>query len=174
MSFDFEVLIAAYPERSAAGTEFDQLVELIRGKQVVSEGAILVERDEAGELQVRETGDRLGRKGMGWGGGVGVLVGLAAPPLLGAVAVGAAAGGLIGKFAGHKVQAAVGEGLGANLKPGMAAVMAVIRTEDRLVVEQTLAGSPAKSVAPIEGDGLSGLKEALAVAIGARRDPPGS
>ena len=166
MSDAFEVLIVAYPARETAGAEFDQLVELIRTKEVRSEGAILVERDESGEVQVRETGDHLGRKGMGWGGGVGVLVGLAAPPLLGAVAVGAAAGGLVGHFASHKVQAGIGEGLSANLKPGMAAVMAVIDTRDRRTAERALAGSPAKSVAPIEGDGLAGLKEALAVAGG--------
>ena len=33
------------------------------------------------EVHVSQTGDHLGRKGLGWGGGVGVLVGLAAPPL---------------------------------------------------------------------------------------------
>ena len=75
MSDAFEVLIVAYPARETAGAEFDQLVELIRTKEVRSEGAILVERDESGEVQVRETGDHLGRKGTGWGGGVGVLVG---------------------------------------------------------------------------------------------------
>ncbi len=53
---------------------------------------ILVEKDTEDKVSVDETGDRLGRKGMGWGGGVGLLVGLAAPQLLGAVVVGAAAG----------------------------------------------------------------------------------
>ena len=43
-------------------------------------------------------------KGMGWGGGVGLLVGLAAPPLLASVVVGAAAGALIGKFARKKMK----------------------------------------------------------------------
>ena len=65
---------------------------------------ILVERDDDGQVRVRNTGDRLGRKGMGWGGGVGVLVGLAAPPLLASVAVGAAAGALVGKFARHRLE----------------------------------------------------------------------
>ena len=166
MSDELEILIVAYPARETAAAEFDELVELIRTKQVRSEGAILVERDEAGEVQVRQTGDHTGRKGMGWGGGVGVLVGLAAPPLLGAVAVGAAAGGLIGRFAGHKVTGGIAEGLSANLKPGMAAVLAAINSEDRLAAERALAGSPAKSVAPIEGSGLEGLKEALAAAAG--------
>ena len=40
---------------------------------------ILVQKDKEGKLSVSETGDHLGRKGMGWGGGVGLLVGLFAP-----------------------------------------------------------------------------------------------
>ena len=50
-------------------------------------------------MHVQETGDHLGRKGVKVGGGVGLVVGLFAPPLLAATAVGAAVGGLAGKFA---------------------------------------------------------------------------
>jgi arylsulfatase len=46
----------------------------------------------------------LGREGLKWGGGVGLAVGLFALPLLASVAVGAIAGGVIGKFAGHRVE----------------------------------------------------------------------
>ena len=70
---------------------------------------ILVGKDADGKVVVADTGNHLGRKGAGWGGGVGVLVGLFAPPLLASVAVGAAAGAIVGKFAGHKVTAAIQE-----------------------------------------------------------------
>jgi arylsulfatase A-like enzyme len=103
---------------------------------------------------------------MGWGGGVGVLVGLAAPPLLGAIAVGAAAGGVVGRFASHQLESGLGSGLGAQLEPGMAAIITIIDPADRLAAERAMAGSPAKSVAPIEGRGLGGLKDALAEAAG--------
>ena len=42
--------------------------------------------------------------GLGRGGGVGLAVGLFAPPLLASVAVGAVAGGVIGEFAGYRVE----------------------------------------------------------------------
>ena len=103
---------------------------------------------------------------MGWGGGVGVLVGLAAPPLLAATAVGAAAGGIVGKFAEHKVASGLEAGLGEKLKPGTAAIIAIIDEEHRLAAEQALGGSPAKSVAPMDKHGLRGLKDALAEAAG--------
>ena len=121
MSDAFAVVMAGYQAVEPAQKDFDGLVQLVKDKKVKSEGLILVVHDESGEVRVSQTGDHLGRKGMGWGGGVGVLVGLAAPPLLAATAVGAAAGGLAGKFARHKVDSGLEEGLGEKLKPGTAA-----------------------------------------------------
>jgi uncharacterized membrane protein len=68
---------------------------------------ILVGKDAAGKVAVRDTGNHLGRRGAGWGGGVGVLVGLFAPPLLASVAIGAAAGAVVGRFAGHRLTSEV-------------------------------------------------------------------
>ena len=42
--------------------------------------------------------------GLGWAAGSGSRVGLLAPPVLASVAVGAVAGGVIGEFAGHRVE----------------------------------------------------------------------
>ncbi len=122
----FDVIMAAYPTLEAAEKDFDGLVALVKEKKVRTEGVILVEHDMDGEVHVSQTADHLGRKGLGWGGGVGVLVGLAAPPLLASVAVGAAAGGLIGKFTHHKVKSSMESGLGDKLKPGTAAVIAMV------------------------------------------------
>ena len=166
MSDTFAVIMAGYQAIEAAKKDFDALVQLVKDKKVRSEGVILVEHDVDGEVRVSQTGDHLGRKGMGWGGGVGVLVGLAAPPLLAATAVGAAAGGIVGKFAKHKVDSGLESGLGDKLKPGTAAIIAIVAEDDRLVAEQALAGSPAKSVAPMDKHGLRGLKDALAEAAG--------
>ncbi len=148
MSDAFDLILAAYPAAEQAQKDFDELVRLVKAKKVKTEGVILVAKDEAGEVHVTDTGDHLGRKGMGWGGGVGVLVGLAAPPLLGAVAVGAAAGGIMGKFAKKKVDSGLEAGMGEKLKPGMAAIVAMVDADDRLAAEQAMAGAPAKSVAP--------------------------
>src|SRR4051794_41957882 len=51
------------------------------------------QKDPDGEVHVKQTGDHLGRKGLKIGGGVGLAVGLLAPPLLGATVVGAGSGG---------------------------------------------------------------------------------
>ncbi len=158
------VIMAGYQAIETAKKDFDQLTQLAKDKKIKTEGMILVEKNTEGKVSVDETGDHLGRKGMGWGGGVGLLVGLAAPPLLGAVVVGAAAGGLISKFTRKKMKSGIEKGLGDKLKPGTAAIITIVEDKDRLIAEKALAGSPAKSVVQIKG--LSGLKEALAEAGG--------
>ena len=80
--------------------------------------------------------------------------------------LGAAAGGLVGKFAKHQVDSGIEQGLGDKLAPGTAAIIAVVDGEDRLAAEQALAGSLAKSVAAMGKKGLGELKDALAEAAG--------
>ena len=164
MSDTLDLILAAYQTIEAAEHDFEELVKLVRSKEIGTEGVILVQRDEEGEVRVTDTGDKLGRKGAGWGGGVGVLVGLAAPPLLASVAVGAAAGAVVGRFAKHKLDSGLESGLGEKLKPGTAAILAIVDSDDRLAAEQALAGSPAKSTA--EMGNLRELKDALAEAAG--------
>ncbi len=119
------VLVAAYQDDQLAQQEFDALVGLVKAKEVRTDGLILVAKDAEGTVRLSDTGDHLGRKGAGWGGGVGVLVGLFAPPMLASVAVGAAAGAVVGKFADHKLKSGLEDTLGAALAARSAAVIAV-------------------------------------------------
>jgi arylsulfatase A-like enzyme/uncharacterized membrane protein len=160
-----DVLVAAYQDIDTATRDFDTLIERVRAKQVEIEGAILITHDAEGEVSVVQHGDHLGRKGLGWGAGAGLVVGLLAPPLLGSVVVGAAAGGLIGKFTDRKVKAGMDK-LGEQLPPGSAGVITVFDDQYRLVVEQALSGSPAKSIAQTDKQGLRALKDELATAMG--------
>ena len=87
-----DVLVAGYQDIDEATKDFEALVALVKEKKVSIEGVILVTHAEDGSVAVQRTGDNLGRKGTGWGGGVGLAVGLFAPPMLASVAVGAVAG----------------------------------------------------------------------------------
>jgi arylsulfatase len=170
MSGDMHVILAAYQSIDVAESDFDRLVGLIGSKTVRSDGAVLVQRDAEGRVSVVNTGNKLGKKGAGWGGGVGVLVGLAAPPLLASVAVGAAAGALVGKFAKRRVDDGLESGLGEKLQPGTAAILTLVAEGDLLPAEQALSGSPAKSRVEMAGDSLTDLRDALAAA-GGKFDP---
>ena len=107
MQDTFDVIMAGYQSIEPAQKNFEAFVKLIKDKQVRSKGVILVEHDADGKVRVTQTGDHMGREGMGWGGGVGLVVGLFSPPLLASIVVGAAAGGLVGKFAKHKLDSGI-------------------------------------------------------------------
>jgi arylsulfatase len=146
-----DVLVAVYQDLDEATRDFDGLMQIVKAKQVEVEGAILVTHDASGGVTVVQHGDHLGRKGLGWGAGAGLVVGLFAPPLLASVVVGGVAGGLIGKFTDHKVRAGM-EKLGDKLPPGTAGT-AVFDEDYRLAIERALPGSPAKSVAQTDKQG---------------------
>ena len=117
----------------------------------------LVTNDANGNVSVKETGDHLGRKGLEIGGGVGLVVGLLAPPLLASVIVGAAAGGLIGKFARHRVESGLEDKMGAALPPGSAGIVAIYDRAKASTVDATLASAVKKSVAQVDGRGAKQL-----------------
>jgi arylsulfatase len=161
---DFDVVIAAYLIPDLAQQDFDALVGLVKDKQLTVEGVALVTNDASGNVTINETGDHLGRKGLEIGGGVGLVIGLFAPPLLASMAVGAAAGALVGKFARHRVESGLAEKMGAALPPGSAGIVAIYDRGKASTVDATLASAVHKSVAQVDGGGARKLKAALAEA----------
>jgi uncharacterized membrane protein len=161
---EFDVVIAAYLIPDLAQKDFDALVKLVTDKQLTVEGVALVTNDADGNVTLKETGDHLGRKGMKIGGGVGLVVGLFAPPLLASAVVGGAVGGLAGKFARHRVESGLEEKMGAALPPGSAGVVAIYDRGKASTVDATLTSAVRKSVAQVDGGGAKKLKAALAEA----------
>ena len=161
-----DVLVAGYQSVDAANKDFDALIKRVTSKQVRIEAVILVAHGQDGTVSVQKTGNDLGHTGAKWGGSVGFLVGLAAPPLLAATVVGATAGAVMGRIADHKLEQGLHDKLGAAMKPGTAAIIAMFDTEQRLAVEQTLPGSPAKSLVTTDKKGTTALKDSLAEAMG--------
>ena len=159
-----DVLIAVYLIPDLAKQDFDAFVELAEVKTITTDGVVLVTKDADGEVHVEETGDHLGRKGVKAGAGVGLVIGLFAPPLLAATVVGAAVGGLAGKFARHRVQAGIGEKLDDALPPGSSGLIAIYEHANAELVEKTLANSIRKSTAQIDSASAKELKEGLAEA----------
>ncbi len=156
-----DVLIAVYLIPDLAKQDFDAFVKLAEEKTISTEGVVLVTKDADGEVKVEETGDHLGRKGLAVGGGVGLVVGLFAPPLLAATAVGSAVGGLTGKFARKRVQAGIGEKMDESLPPGSAGIICIYEHEQADTVDSTLANAIRKSTAQIDKASAKELKTGL-------------
>src|SRR3954469_16998571 len=133
-----DVLIAAYLFEDLAKRDFEAVLKLAESKAITVEGVVVVQKDADGEVHVIEAGDHLGRKGAKLGGGAGLAVGLLAPPLLAATAVGAAAGGVIGKFAKHRLESSIGEKMDAALPPGSGGVIAVYDAAGAAAVDGAL------------------------------------
>ena len=161
---EFDVVIAGYMIQDQAKHDFDQLVKLVADKELQVEGVVLVSKDAAGEVTLQETGDHLGRKGLEIGAGVGLVVGLFAPPLLAAVVVGGAVGGLAAKFAKHRVEKGLEEKMGGALGPGWAGIVAIYDRSKADTVDATLVSAVKKSTAHIDGHGAKALKAAIAEA----------
>jgi uncharacterized membrane protein len=161
---DFDVVIAAYLIPDLARKDFDALVKLAADKQLTVEGVALVTNDADGKVTIDETGDHLGRKGLKIGGGVGLVVGLLAPPLLASAVIGGAAGAVVGTFARHRVNSGLEDKMGAALPPGTAGVVAIYDRAKTDTVDAALASAVRKSVAQIDGGGAKQLKAALAEA----------
>ena len=159
-----DVLVAVYLIPDLAQKDFDTYAKLAADGEIVTDGVALVVKDAEGEVQVQETGDHLGRKGVKAGAGVGLVVGLFAPPLLAATAVGAAVGGLTGKFARHRAQAGIGDKLDDALPPGSAGIIAIYDHANAELVDETLANAIRKSIAQIDKASAKELKEGLAEA----------
>jgi uncharacterized membrane protein len=159
-----DVLIAVYLFEDLAEKDFDAVLKLAEDKVITVEGVVLVQKDAGGEVHVKETGDHLGRKGAKLGGGVGLVVGLFAPPLLAATAVGAAAGAVMGKFARHRLESGIGEKMDAALPPGSGGVIAIYDSDGADAVDKALANAVKKSVAQIDSLGAKELKAGLAEA----------
>src|SRR3954468_9404310 len=159
-----DVLIAAYLFEDLAKRDFDAVLKLAEEETITVEGVAVVQKHPDGEEHVVETGDHLGRKGAKLGGGAGLAVGLFAPPLLAATAVGAAAGGMVGKFAKHRLESGIGEKMDAALPPGSGGVIAVYDADGAGTVDRALANAVRKSVAHIDGASAKELKAGLAEA----------
>jgi uncharacterized membrane protein len=156
-----DVLIAVYLIPDLAQQDFDTFVKLAEDKTITTDGVALVTKDADGEVAVQETGDHLGRKGLKLGGGAGLVVGLFAPPLLAATAVGAAAGGVVGKVARKRVQAGIGEKMDDALPPGSAGVIAIYDHGDAEAVAGALGNAIRSSIAQIDKASAKELKAGL-------------
>jgi len=159
-----DVLIAAYLFEDLAQRDFEAVLKLAENKTITVEGVVLVRKDQDGEVHVTETGDHLGRKGLKLGGGAGLVVGLFAPPLLAATAVGAAAGGVMAKFAKHRVESGIAGKMDDALPPGSGGVIAIYDSDGAQAIDGALPNAVKKSVAQIDGTSAKELKAGLAEA----------
>ena len=100
-----------------------------------------------------------GREGLG---AVGFAVGLFAPPLLAATAIGAAMGAGAGALLHHKTADKIGEQAGATIPIGGAGLIVAYSHSEAAKVEPAVTRAVQKAIGEAEGSHVKALKGALA------------
>ena len=156
------MVIAVFPGPDSAGKAFGEFLSLVEAGTVRTEGAVLVTRNDQGEVQVQEAGDHAGRKGAAIGGGVGLVsrTAPAAAPSAATVIV-AAGGALAGKFAKKRVTHGIAEKMDKALPPGAAGIIAIFDHAHAAEVDKALPDALTKSVAGIDKASARELKAGL-------------
>jgi uncharacterized membrane protein len=103
----------------------ESLQSAVAAERVTLADIALVTKDEKGDVHIHQTKDITTGKGARRGVLVGALVGLAAPPLLGAAAVGGGIGALWGKFRDRGIDDDTMKRVGGMIADGEAVVFAL-------------------------------------------------
>jgi uncharacterized membrane protein len=159
MKFDDEtidVLIGGYMSKDAAQDDY----EAVRKCGGHLDGAVVVSKDLEGNLSVEQT-DHMVREGAEGLGAIGFAVGLFAPPLLAATAVGAALGAAGGKLLHHKTAAKLEKQAGETIPIGGAGLILAYPHSAAGKVEPAVTRAIKKAVGQAEGHHVQALKGAI-------------
>jgi uncharacterized membrane protein len=152
-----DVLIGGYLSADAAKEDYEAV--LACGARLL--GAVVVSKDMEGELSVEQT-DHMVKEGAEGLGAVGLVVGLFAPPLLAATAIGAVIGAGAGKVLHKKTGSKIEEAAGDTIPIGGAGLIVAFKHEEAGTVEPAVTRAIEKVVGEAEGRHVQALKGALA------------
>ena len=152
--------VAAYGDADSARQDFEAL-KALEGPDLEVVGAVVMNRDADGKVDVLEVGDGTVAEGAWIGGGIGLVVGLFAPPLLTATAIGAGIGALLGVFTKKHEEKELGVDLDEYLPPDSSAVAVVVEDTYLDRVEAALDKSAKKVSKAIDKDDYDKLRKAV-------------
>ena len=154
--------VAGYNDPAAATADFKSLKEAQEADEFDIVGSVVLSRDDDGNVTVKETGT--GQTGAGaWiGGGAGLIVGLFAPPLLLATALGAAIGAGIGHLVKKHDEKQMGADVEEYLPPGTSAILVVIDDQYLDNVESALTKADKKLNKAIDSGDYDDIQKAIA------------
>jgi len=151
-----DVLIGGYLSKDAAMQDYEAVLDC--GADL--HGAVVVIKDLKGNLEVQQT-DHLVRKGAAGLGAVGFVVGLFAPPLFAATAIGAAIGAGAGKLFRGRVAAKLEEQAGATIPIGGAGLIVAYPHTAATTVESAVTRAIDRAVGRADGGHVRALKRAI-------------
>lgn len=152
-----DVLMAGYLSKDAAMDDFTAVQA--SGADLI--GLIVIDKDLEGNVSI-DLEDHAVRTGAKKLGGVGLIVGLFAPPLLAATAVGAVIGAGVGKAAHNKVEAGIKAGAQDAIPIGGAALIAAYVPASGAAVEAAVTRAIKRASGEATGPRKTALQAAMA------------
>ena len=154
-----DVLIGGYLSKDAAEEDYQAVLDCGGHLQ----GAVVVSKSLDGELSVEET-DHMVREGAEGAGAIGFALGLFAPPLLAATAIGAAIGAAGGELLHHKTAGKIGKQAAETIPIGGAGLIVPYSHTEAEAIEPAVTRAVSKAIGEAEGRHVQALKGALAEA----------
>ncbi|MBM7506123.1 DUF1269 domain-containing protein [Agromyces aurantiacus] len=153
--------VATYDDAASAADDYRRL-EAAKEVDLEVVSSVVVHRDDDGKVTVDERGTGQVKSGALIGGGAGLVLGLFAPPLLAATAIGAGVGAVAGKLAERHDEKKMGVELEASLPRGSSAIVAVI--DDRYLdrIDAALEKAQRKIDKAIDREDYEALEKAIA------------
>ncbi len=153
--------VATYGDASVARDDYASLRAAQKDGDVVLVEAVVIDRDDDGEVHVDEHGTGHVSAGATGGGLVGLVVGLFSPPLLLATAAGAGIGAGIGALLKRHEESELSVELEEYLPAGTSAIVAVMEDAYLDRVDRALAKSAKKIDRAIDKGDLDRLEQEL-------------
>ena len=153
--------VATYSAADAAKQDFESL-KSAEGDDMKVEAAVVMSRDADGKVDVLEQGDEDTGAGAVIGGGIGFAVGLFAPPLLAATAIGAGIGAVLGHLTKKHEEKELGAELDEYFPPNSSAVVVIIDNKYLDRVEASLTRADKNVSKAIDSGDADKLQKALA------------
>jgi uncharacterized membrane protein len=160
------LVVGTYADAGAATEDFKALKAGQDAGEYKVVGAVVMSRDASGKVEVKEHGDERTAGGAVLGGTAGLVVGLFAPPLLAATAIGAGIGALLGHMSKRHEEKEMGVDLEEYLPPGSSAVVAVVDDKWADKVENALVKSDKRINKAIDKGDYEELQKAISKSSG--------
>ena len=152
--------VASYGDADSANADFETL-KAAEGPDLSVEGAVVMSRDADGNVDVLTKGSGMTGGGSILGGGVGLVVGLFAPPLLLSTAIGAGIGALLGHLTKKHEEKELGVELDEYFPANSSAVVVVVDNKYLDRVEAALGKASKQVNKAIDSGDYDKLQKAL-------------
>ena len=135
----YTLIVADFDDTEAAFAAYELLKAVEDGRTLKIEGAVVVARNDDGELEVQKATDHSTRRGLGWGVVGGVVLGVIFPPsIIGSAAVLGAAGAATGKLRQLHHKSELADELQDAVAPGHSGLIALVSDPGAVEIQRAL------------------------------------